>query len=372
MSHNLYIDDVELTEAIFPETVSCIKDYAFLYCESITTFYIPSTVTSIGYSAFVGTSNVQQIIVEEDNPNYDSRSDCNAIIETASNTLISGCKNTIIPESVLVIGRQAFYDQSGLQSIVVPSTVVSIEDYAFCGCGLNSIYIPSTVTSIGYSAFVGTSNVQQIIVEEDNPNYDSRSDCNAIIETASNTLISGCKNTIIPESVLVIGRQAFYDQSGLQSIVVPSTVVSIEDYAFCGCGLNSITSLAIIPPSLGNYVFAHVPCSTLVVPCGCATAYGTSTWYDNFPNIVEDCTTVSEDNENTVSIYPNPTYGAISIEAEGLQHINVYTILGQLVESRQADGEVFELDLSSHEAGIYLIRIETASGIATKRVALTK
>ena len=174
----------------------------------------------------------------------------------------------------------------------------------------------------------------------------------------------------LPNTVTTIESYAFLSCTGLTTITLSNTLTTIDTLAFKSCGLTSI--LAIIPPSLGNYVFAHVPCSTLVVPCGCATAYGTSTWYDNFPNIVEDCTTVSEDNENTVSIYPNPTYGAISIEAEGLQHINVYTILGQLVESRQADGEVFELDLSSHEAGIYLIRIETASGIATKRVALTK
>ena len=83
-------------------------------------------------------------------------------------------------------------------------------------------------------------------------------------------------------------------------------------------------------------------------------------------------TDVGELTEDITKISPNPTKGIVTIEAEGLQHINVYNILGQLVENRQADGDVFECDLSSHEAGIYLIRIETANGIATKRVVLTK
>lgn len=83
-------------------------------------------------------------------------------------------------------------------------------------------------------------------------------------------------------------------------------------------------------------------------------------------------TDVSELTEDITKISPNPTKGIVTIEAEGLQHINVYNILGQLVESRQSEGDVLECDLSGHEAGIYLIRIETANGIATKRVVLTK
>ncbi len=349
-SHNLYINDEELTEIIIPETVSCVHDYAFWNCESITTLYVPSTVTSFGYHAFGGAFSIQQIMVEADNPNYDSRNGCNALIETNTNILFLGSGNTIIPNTVKAIGANAFY-----------------------GCeGIESINIPVNTDSIHYSAFNACENLRWITVDIGNPVFNSRDDCNAIIETASNTLISGCKNTVIPESVSVIGKQAFAGHRGLQSIVIPSTVVSIEDNAFVRCELNHITSLAITPPSLGYYVFSDASCTTIVVPCGCVPAYEASAWHDYFPNIVEDCTTVSEDDENNIVVYPNPTNGQVRIEASNLRNIRIFDACGQQVQKDLSDSDIIECDLSSHKAGIYLIRIETASGIATKRVALTK
>ena len=111
---------------------------------------------------------------------------------------------------------------------------------------------------------------------------------------------------------------------------------------------------------------------TLTVPCGCVSAYETSVWHDHFITIFGNCASIAEDNEKAIAIYPNPTSGHITIETEGLQRIEVYNSLGQLVESRQSEGDVFECDLSGHKAGIYLIRMETASGIVTKQVMLTK
>ena len=118
--------------------------------------------------------------------------------------------------------------------------------------------------------------------------------------------------------------------------------------------------------------FYGVPGDTLTVPCGCVSAYETSVWNDHFVTILGNCTSITEDDENAIAISPNPTNGAISIEAECLQRIEVYNIIGQLIEKRQVDGDMVDCDLSGHEAGIYLIRIETANGIATKRVFLTK
>ncbi len=94
------------------------------------------------------------MVVESNNPRYDSRSNCNAIIETSSNTLIAACKSTIIPNSVTSIGAWSFTGSTGLTSIVIPNLVTAIGDGAFYGCtGLTSIDIPNSVTEIGGWAF---------------------------------------------------------------------------------------------------------------------------------------------------------------------------------------------------------------------------
>ena len=166
---HLYISGKEIENLVIPNGITKIENYAFYNCKSFKSITIPNSVTSIGNSAFYCCSEPTSITVDEGNKYYDSRNNCNAIIETKSNTLISGCKNTIIPNSVTSIGGGAFYGCSGLTSITIPNSVTSIGNSAFEGCsGLTSITIPESVTSIGYYAFYG-AKLRNIVIKAKTP-----------------------------------------------------------------------------------------------------------------------------------------------------------------------------------------------------------
>lgn len=184
---------------------------------------IGNSVTEIGEDAFSLCNGLTSIVVESSNPKYDSRNNCNAIIESESNTLIAGCKNTTIPNSVTKIGNWAFGYCSGLTSVTIPNSVTSIGKYAFHSCnGLTKVAIPPQVTEIGDGAFY---------------------ECTGLTEVT------------IPNSVTSIGQNAFFSCSGLTSITIPNSMTSISDWTFNNCsGLTSVT----IPnsmTSIGKYAF---------------------------------------------------------------------------------------------------------------------
>lgn len=225
---------VSLAAINFPETLASIGTNAFYNCKNLKTLEIPSSLNSIGEGAFDYCSSLFFINVDENNAWYDSRNNCNAIIESQRNRLIHGCMTSNIP-----------------------ATVTNIADKAFVGCtGLQQIIIPAAVDTIGEQVFRECPYLYSISVDANNTIFDSRNNCNAIIETATNTLIAGCRNTVIPANITAIGEFAFFGQNMIKTINIPPSVEIIGRSAF-----NSCTSLTkfIIPnsvTSLGNFVFS--------------------------------------------------------------------------------------------------------------------
>lgn len=171
----------KLTSVSIPNGIISIEDDAFAGCKGLSSITIPSSVNSIGTTIFYGCDNLISIRVDNDNPYFDSRDDCNAIIEKSTNTLVVGCKTTIIPNSITSIGREAFNGCKELTSIDILNSVISIESYAFAYCkGLTSFNLSSSVTKIGSGIFFNCEGLASINVDINNPNYDSRDDCNAI------------------------------------------------------------------------------------------------------------------------------------------------------------------------------------------------
>ena len=329
IGYGAFCDCSGLTSIEIPNSVTSIGDGAFFGCDGLTSIEIPNSVTSIGDDAFSYCYALKSVVI----PN------CVTSIGNWAFAYCDGLTSIEIPNSVTSIGEGAFSDCYGLTSIEIPNSVTSVGDWAFNGCygfssieipnsvtsignyafaycdGLTSIEIPNSVTSIGEGAFRGCDGLTSIVVKEGNTVYDSRNNCNAVIETATNTLVVGCKNTIIPDgitsigdgafahcdgltsieipnSVTSIGSQAFYNCDGLTSIVIPNSVTSIGNWAFGGCsGLTSVKSYILAENlfAIDSYVFKGVNKSTctLYVPYGAKATYAaTKGWYE-FTNIVE-------------------------------------------------------------------------------------
>lgn len=208
----------------------------------ITTVYLPPTLTEIVNSAFWDCSDLEVIRVDVGNKTYDSRDKCNAVIKTATNKLVMGGNKTVIPSTVKIIGESAFRGRAKLTSLGLHDAVEEIESFAYAGCtALKSAFIPAGVRYVGRGVFIRCENLKYINVDEKNERYDSRFDCDAIIETQSATLRAGCSNTIIPENILTIYEYAF-EGINIESINIPASVTTIDERAIYNCALlGSIT-----------------------------------------------------------------------------------------------------------------------------------
>lgn len=233
----------QLSSLKLNDGLKSIGNDAFHGCEILESISIPSTVESIGKRVISSCKALKSVKVEEGNKVYDSRNNSNAIIETATNALISGCYTTLIPYGIERIEEEAFRVCEKITSIDIPSSVTYIGEEAFSLCkSLTTVSIPASVTSISGNPFINCDNLKTIVVDKANKAFDSRNNCNAIIETATNTLITACNSTLIPYGVTAIGARAF-SETELSKIDLPATVTTIEKNAFAFC--HNLTSVKI-------------------------------------------------------------------------------------------------------------------------------
>ena len=247
-----------ISEIEIPASVTYIGEAAFANCKNLTSITIPNNVTDIGMNAFLGCSNMKTVTLSNN-------------ISGIREGCFKECTNlesVIIPNGVKFIDKWAFASCSSLSSIDIPETVEEIGEQAFTNCSsLTQLFIPKSVVNFkinkddnwwqySYRSIIyGCNSLKSLVVDEDNPVYDSRNNCNAIIETASNTLVAGCVATTIPEGITTIGLHAFDDFQDLTSITLPRSLKNIELRAFYRTGFHEIS----IPKNvtfIGDYAFS--------------------------------------------------------------------------------------------------------------------
>ena len=295
-----------MTGVTIPSSMEKIGASAFYGCTGLTSVTIPLKVSEIGTSAFRGCSGLSTVTInsktfmsKDFNPfqnllfifgNQVKQYNLANGIDYIGNHAFSSCTGlSSVTSQAKKIGEGAFSGCTNLTSVTFSIFLSEINSYAFYNCSsLTSVVIPKYVKSIGQYAYSGCTNLTSISVDSDNSIFDSRNNCNAIIETASNTLITGCKTTVIPNTVTSIGENAFENCSDLRSITIPKSVTSIRDYAFRGC--NNLTSVCVrrnVPVDITADVFTNRANATLYVPYGSLAEYQVADYWKEFQEIVE-------------------------------------------------------------------------------------
>ncbi|MBR5687234.1 MAG: leucine-rich repeat protein [Prevotella sp.] len=264
---NAYMAEIDgLKYLLYDNQATVIKgEYAALTSvnipQTITRNGITYTVTAIGNKAFQSCTQLTSATLPSS-------------IITVGEFAFSSCPLTSIslPEGLTTIGKSAFSYCQDLTAITLPESLTTLGDDAFANClGLSSVVIPQNVTSIGHSVFAATGLIS-IQVASGNTTYDSRNGCNAIIETVSNTLIQGCSTTIIPQGTTAIGQSAFNGFSALTAIAIPSGVTSIDDYAFMNCNTLAEVDLPSTLTTIGVMAFeGAVAMTSLTIPSSVTT-----------------------------------------------------------------------------------------------------
>lgn len=298
-----FYDCKSLTNVSIPNSVNYMGDSVFYQCTSLQSVSLPNGIMTIPPHMFYNCSALRSIVLP------------NSVVLIAESAFM-GCtslEDLNLGESLGDIAENAFRKCTSLREVLLPHSIVSIGKTAFYGCSeLTSIYLSAQVEKLGDKLFEGCVKLNEIVVDENNQIYDSREGCNAIVLTAENSIIVGCKNTKIPHSVTTIAKNAFSGCSGLDSICIPNGVTSIEEYAFSLCtslkdvkigqdvvkigdkafsgcsALSTFRCEAVQFPQIGYFVFWYVPVTdaTLYVPKDLLSAYEEADQWKGFGTIL--------------------------------------------------------------------------------------
>ncbi len=300
--------------------VVAIAPGAFMGCAGVTAVSIPANVASIGDRAFAGMLKLDTLVVSTTNAVFDSRNDCNAVVETATNTLIVGCRGSSIDPTVTAIGPLAF-EGSGISNVMLSADITSIGDSAFAGCDSLSLITSLSLTpfAVNENCFSNQESVELYVPLGSKAAYMSTEGWNSIehiYEIGAPTEFTDNQGVrylpqylggsyvytvvrlneihtdeiVIPSTVndypvTAIDDTAFADRTGLSSITIPASVENIGDQAFVGCDMMTLTILRSDPPMTATTAFDNTENKTLLVPLGSRTTYASVEPWSQFSNI---------------------------------------------------------------------------------------
>lgn len=198
-------------------------------------------------------------------------------IDSINTSAFENCKNlrsVTLPFSLKVIDCYAFDCCISLKAIVLPNHLERLDKQSFCLCDLEEVFIPGSTTFISTSTFHGNKHLRKVVVSDDNPVYDSRDNCNAIIETTTNTLVSGSVTSFFPRSVDKMADEPFagFDRP---SFTIPRQIKKIGQWAF-SCIFDTVYCESPVPAEFNsdhgaNSLFVSKP--VIYIPKGSRDAY---------------------------------------------------------------------------------------------------
>ncbi|MCR4874643.1 MAG: leucine-rich repeat domain-containing protein [Clostridia bacterium] len=259
----------DLTTIELPDSLEIIGERAFYNCEELKNIRIPKNVTSIGEDAFILCTNVSKIQVDEDNKTFDSRDNCNAIIDTAKNEILLACNSTTIPNSITSIGSEAFFNCKKIRNLEIPSTITQFGDDAFSGMYfLESVVLPNNLTKISKGMFWGDKALKMINMPTSVTIIEEMAFCGCealdnldlhegIVEIGESALSgTGLTNINIPSTITTLSSGVFAG-TAIKSITIPETITEIKDNAFSYCRFleSVIVPSSIKANKLGDYAF---------------------------------------------------------------------------------------------------------------------
>ena len=299
-----------LQSVTFNDSLQKIWDSAFGHCSSLTEVEIPNSVIQIRWSAFSNCTNLSTVTIGTGTTEIQQYAfrECTAL-ETvnfnAINCIVSdeACfcdsprfKNLNIGEDVQLIDDFAFTNCNSITKLVIPNSVTTIKSRAFKECrSLDTIEIGSSLQTLADDAFAYCGDsLLYISVDHDNPYFDTRNDCNALIRTSTDELVLGSVNTIIPDGIISIGNYAFTNRR-MTSINIPNTIQTIGNESFNYCHLlDTIISEAMTPPlaypttfNECGFDYDDFESTNVYVPYGTSQLYRNATGWNYFSNFIE-------------------------------------------------------------------------------------